>query len=405
MHILVVNSGSSSIKFSMFDSNSPESLSGPCLFDGEISGIGTPDARIELRAASEKSNLSSGQFKANAKTLVEAMQLVMNTVCARGMPAVHAVGYRVVHPGVKLREHVRITPQVLHDLEEAEAFAPLHDPAVIAVIRKGMQQFPDVGHYACFDTVFHQTMLEEASIYPVPQAYREKGVRRYGFHGLSCESIVRQMRANEIGCPKRMVIAHLGSGCSVTALMNGYSVDTTMGLTPTGGVVMGTRPGDLDPGAVLYLLRQQQGGKAGAISAVETMLNHESGMIALTGMANDVKAVRSAAAEGDARALLALKVFTRSVTKAIGAFCWLLGGLDAIVFAGGIGEHDALTRLETLAGLEDMGISINSSLNEQKAHGVARISASESKTEVFVIPSQEDLMIAVHVDRMAGSDK
>ncbi|MEO6816350.1 MAG: acetate/propionate family kinase [Edaphobacter sp.] len=406
MHILVINSGSSSIKFSMFDSNSAENRSAPhCLFDGEISGIGDPDARIELRVASGTDHLTSRQSEVKAKSLIEAMQMVIDTVCIPGVPAVHAVGYRVVHPGAKLREHQRITPEVLHDLEEAEVFAPLHDPAVIAVIRKGMQQFPDVPHYACFDTVFHQTMPEEANTYPLPQAFRVKGVRRYGFHGLSCESIVRQMRADEIGCPKRVVIAHLGSGCSVTAVVNGCSVDTTMGLTPTGGVVMGTRPGDLDPGVVLYLLRQQEGDTAGAISTVETILNHESGMVALTEMANDVKAVRGAAVEGDTRALLALKVFTRSVTKAIGAFCWLLGGLDAIVFAGGIGEHDALTRLEILTGLEGMGISINSSLNEEKVDGIARLSASESKTEVFVIPSQEDLMIAVHVDRMAGSDK
>ena len=340
----------------MFDSNSAKNLTGPqCLFDGEVSGIGNPGAQIELRVASGTDHLTPGQSEAKAKTLIEAMQLVMDTVCTPGVPGVHAVGYRVVHPGAKLREHQRITPEVLHDLEKAEVFAPLHDPAVIAVIRKGMKQFPNAAHYACFDTVFHQTMPEEANTYAVPQAFRAKGVRRYGFHGLSCESIVRQMRANEIGCPKRVAIAHLGSGCSVTALVNGCSVDTTMGLTPTGGVVMGTRPGDLDPGVVLYLLRQQQKDGAGAISAVETILNHESGMIALTGMSNDVKALRRVATEGDALALLALKVFTRSITKAIGAFCWLLGGLDAIVFAGGIGEHDALTRLEILTGLEGIG--------------------------------------------------
>jgi acetate kinase len=268
-----------------------------------------------------------------------------------------------------------------------------------------MVRFPDVAHYACFDTVFHRTMPEEATTYAVPQTLRERGVRRYGFHGLSCESIVRQMRAEHGEFPKRMVIAHLGSGCSVTALTNGCSVDTTMGLTPTGGVVMGTRPGDLDPGLVLYLLRQQKGNRDETISTVEAMLNHESGMVALTGMANDMKAVRKAAAEGDERALLALKVFTRSVTKAIGGFCWLLGGLDAIVFAGGIGEHDALTRAEVLADLQGLGISMNSSLNEGKGSGVYRINASESRVGIFVVPAQEDFMIAAHVDRMARSDK
>jgi acetate kinase len=320
------------------------------------------------------------------------------------MPAVEAVGYRVVHPGAKLTAHQRITDEVLRDLEKAVAFAPLHDPAAIAMIREGMARFPGVAHYACFDTVFHDSMAAEATTYPVPLAYREQGVRRYGFHGLSCESIVRQMRAQG-AAPQRMAIAHLGSGCSVTALVDGRSVDTTMGLTPTGGVVMGTRPGDLDPGLVLYLLRQQTGGREEAIGAVETMLNHASGMVALTGLENDMKAVRAAAAKGDEQALLALKVFTRSVTKAVGGFCWLMGGLDAMVFAGGIGEHDAATRVEILAGLEGLGVLVDSSLNSAKGSGQRQISASDSRTAVFIVPAQEDLMIAVHVDRMARSGR
>jgi acetate kinase len=406
MRILVVNSGSSSLKFSIFDSGSPQSSSEPrCLFDGEVSGIGGPDTKLALRAADGASNLSRGLAQAKAETPVEAIRLVLDAVCAEGMPEVQAVGYRVVHPGAKLDDHQKITARVLRDLEEAVAFAPLHDPTAMAVIREGMARFPDVAHYVCFDTVFHRTMPQEATIYPVPQAYRERGVRRYGFHGLSCESIVRQMRAEVGEFPKRMVIAHLGSGCSVTALADGCSVDTTMGLTPTGGIVMGTRPGDLDPGLVLYLLRKQKGDREESISTVETVLNHESGMAGLTGMANDMKAVRKAATEGDERALLALKVFTRSVTKAIGGFCWLLGGLDAIVFAGGIGEHDALSRAEILSDLQNFGISINPSLNNGQRHNVLRISASESKTGVFIVPSQEDLMIALHVDRMARSDK
>lgn len=406
MCILVVNSGSSSLKFSMFDSGSTQSGSEPrCLFDGEVSGIGGPETKLALRAADGASHLNRGLAHAKAETPVEAIRLVLDAVCASGMPGVQAVGYRVVHPGAKLDDHQKITARVLRDLEEAVAFAPLHDPTAIAVIREGMARFPDVAHYACFDTVFHRTMPKEATTYPVPQAYREKGVRRYGFHGLSCESIVRQMRAERGEFPKRMVIAHLGSGCSVTALMDGCSVDTTMGLTPTGGIVMGTRPGDLDPGLVLYLLRRQKGDREETISTVETILNHESGMAGLTGMANDMKAVRKAAAGGDERALLALKVFTRSVTKAIGGFCWLLGGLDAIVFAGGIGEHDALSRAEILSDLQNLGISICPSLNGGQRHSVVRISASESKTGVFVVPSQEDLMIALHVDRMARSDQ
>jgi acetate kinase len=197
-----------------------------------------------------------------------------------------------------------------------------------------------------------------------------------------------------------MVIAHLGSGCSVTAVVDGQSVDTTMGLTPTGGVVMGTRPGDLDPGLVLYLLRQMEGDR---VSALEKMLNHDAGMVALSGMPNDMKAVREAVARGDAKARLAVELFTRCVKKAVGGFAALMGGVDAVVFAGGIGEHDARSRAEILSGMEDFGISINSERNEATGDAVRRVSASDSVTAVFVVPAKEDWMIAVHVDRMARS--
>jgi acetate kinase len=331
---------------------------------------------------------------------------VVEAVSGPGLPKVQAVGYRVVHPGAKLDRHVRIDDQVMRDLEEAVVFAPLHDPAVIEVIKEMMERFPDVGHYACFDTVFHETMPEAATTYPVPVKYRERGVRRYGFHGLSCESIVRQLRAFEGGVPKRMVIAHLGSGCSVTAVVDGRSVDTTMGLTPTGGVVMGTRPGDLDPGLVLYLLRQMEGDRVSALETMldlEKMLNHDAGMVALSGMPNDMKAVREAVTKGDEKATLAVEIFTRSVKKAVGGFVALMGGVDAVVFAGGIGEHDARSRAEILGGLENFGISMNSELNEAKSDAVRRVSASDSVTTVLVVPAKEDWMIAVHVDRMARS--
>jgi acetate kinase len=255
--------------------------------------------------------------------------------------------------------------------------------------------------------VFHETMPEAATTYAIPVVYREQGVRRYGFHGLSCESIVRQLRA-EVGLefPKRIVIAHLGSGCSVTAVVDGRSVDTTMGLTPTGGVVMGTRPGDLDPGLVLYLLRQMDGYQASALERMldlEKMLNHDSGMVALSGMPNDMKAVREAVVRGDARAKLAVEIFTRSVKKAVGGFVALMGGVDAVVFAGGIGEHDARSRAEILSGLEGFGISVNSVLNEAKEDAIRRVSASESVPMVLIVPAKEDWMIAVHVDEMAPS--
>jgi acetate kinase len=403
VHILVINSGSSSIKFSLFDSGAGEPRS---LFEGEVTGIGGTKAAFKFRDAHGR-DLSAGSNDVKAETSVEAIGLVVEAVSGQGLPKVEAVGYRVVHPGAKLDRHQRITPEVMKDLEEAVVFAPLHDPAVIEVIREMMERFPEVAHYACFDTVFHETMPEVATTYAIPTEYRERGVRRYGFHGLSCESIVRQLRA-EVGLefPRRMVIAHLGSGCSVTAVVDGRSVDTTMGLTPTGGVVMGTRPGDLDPGLVLYLLRQMEGEKVSALETMlglEKMLNHDAGMVALSGMPNDMKAVREAAGGGNARARLAIEIFTRSVKNAVGGFMALMGGVDAVVFAGGIGEHDARSRAEILSGLESFGILINSERNEAKGDAVRRVSASDSVPMVLIVPAKEDWMIAVHVDRMARS--
>jgi acetate kinase len=407
VHILVINSGSSSIKFSLFEASqggSGAKLSWPRgLFDGEISGVGGAKLGFTFRDADGR-ELSSGAPDANAQSALDPVQLLEDAVCRAGMPGVDAVGYRVVHPGARLDRHQRITEQVLQDLEQAVVFAPLHDPAAIALIRDMMKRFPKARHYACFDTIFHHTMPAEASTYPLPEEYRKRGVRRYGFHGLSCESAVDEIRAaaarGQATFPRRMVIAHLGSGCSVTAVVDGQSVDTTMGLTPTGGVVMGTRPGDLDPGLVLYLLRQAEGDREAALSAVETLLNHRAGMLALSGQPNDMRAIRKAAAEGSADARLAVQIFTRSVRKAIGAFAWLMGGLDAVVLTGGIGEHDVLSRAEILCGIEEYGVALDEVANAAGGDELRRLSAVKSQVVVWVVPAQEDRMIAVHVSRM-----
>jgi acetate kinase len=250
-------------------------------------------------------------------------------------------------------------------------------------------------------------MPETASTYAIPLEYRSQGVHRYGFHGLSCESIVTQLREASVYLPHRMVIAHLGSGCSVTALLNGHSIDTTMGLTPTGGVVMGTRPGDLDPGLVLYLLRQHQSDRTEAVNAVEHLLNFSSGISALSGLPNDMRSTRQAAEDGNTSAKLAIDVFTRSVRKAIGSFAFLLGGLDTIVFTGGIGEHDAKSRAEILTDLQPLGLNFDVKLNEaekaDRSSSTWRISTADSFTTIFVIPAREDWMIAQHVQRMLAA--
>ena len=395
LHILVINSGSSSIKFSIFEAGRPWPL---VLFTGEISGMGGATLGFTFHDAAGH-ELSQGiKQKSDPVTLLE------QAVTRPGMPPIDAVGYRVVHPGALLNRHLRITEDVLQDLRQAVVFAPLHNPQAITLIRDMMGRFPKARHYACFDTIFHQTMPAEASTYAIPIEYRQQGVRRYGFHGLSCEGVVDDMRAasgqDHPEFPRRMVIAHLGSGCSVTALLDGRSVDNTMGLTPTGGVVMGTRPGDLDPGLVLYLLRQAHGDRVAAMNSVETLLNHKAGMVALSGLPNDMRGVRKAAAAGSADARLALQIFTRSVRKAIGAFSWLLGGLDAIVFTGGIGERDVQSRAEILQGLESSGVVLDAAANEAQGDDLRRVSAANSQVAVWVVTAQEDRTIAMHVQQM-----
>jgi acetate kinase len=398
VHILVINGGSSSIKFSIFEAGQSQATqpSWPRVsFAGEISGMGGATLAFTFRDAAGHELIRGAPQKADPVTLLE------QAVCRPGMPPVDAVGYRVVHPGALLDRHQRITPSVLQDLQQAVVFAPLHDPEAITLIRDMMGRFPQARHYACFDTIFHQTMPAEASTYAIPVEYRRRGVRRYGFHGLSCEGVVDDLRAaSKTEFPRRMVIAHLGSGCSVTALVDGKSVDNTMGLTPTGGVVMGTRPGDLDPGLVLYLLRQAQGDRETAMNSVETLVNHQAGMVALSGLPNDMGGVRKAAAAGNADARLALEIFTRSVRKAIGAFSWLLGGLDAIVFTGGIGEHDVQSRAEILGGLETCGVVLDAAANEAKGDDLRPVSAANSQVAVWVVTAQEDRTIAMHVQQM-----
>jgi acetate kinase len=408
MHVLIINSGSSSIKFSMFRLERGAAWGDIVeIYDGELGGIGTPEPQFKFRDATGKdlSNQTEKSGGIKAATVEEAIRTVEEAVrrASQGqpeeqaLPEVDAVGYRVVHPGATLKGHQKITPEVVAALKAAEAFAPLHDPVAVEMIEEMMERLPDVPHFACFDTVFHETMPEAATTYAIPEEYRKQGVRRYGFHGLSCESIVMQLKAAGIAVPKRMAIAHLGSGCSVTALLDGRSVDTTMGLTPTGGVVMGTRPGDLDPGLLIYLLRQMPGEQA---KALEAMMNHKAGVVALSGMTNDMKAVRKAAGDGEAKAMLAVEVFARSVRKAIGGFAYLLGGLDAVIFTGGIGEHDAATRSEVLSGLDGMGIRLDPQLNSAKADGWRTVSADDAQTGIYVIPAAEDRMIAWHVGGM-----
>jgi acetate kinase len=284
---------------------------------------------------------------------------------ASGRPAPDVVGHRVVHGGVTHARPALVDGALLDELRALVPLAPLHEPAAIVAIEAATRALPDVPQVACFDTAFHHTLPEEAAHLPLPERLWLEGVRRYGFHGLSYEYVVDHVGAEELG---RAVIAHLGNGASMCAVRDGRSVDTTMGFTPTGGIVMGTRSGDLDPGLLVHLVRD--GYDAGSL---DELVNHESGLLGLSGSSSDMRALLAARAAGDERADLAIRVFCRTVRKQVGAYAAVLGGLDTLVFTGGIGEHATEVRDEICAGLDFLG-----------------------PVRVLVVPTDEDRMIARH---------
>jgi acetate kinase len=378
--ILVINTGSSSLKIGLYSAqDGDEGL----LLDGLASGIGQSTATLELKDAQGRVLRSEALgLGSEGDALDQAAQwlskLSENKPCA--------VGHRVVHGGPRLLTHQRITPAVLTELKSCLHFAPLHIPLALQLIERAQQSYPKLPQFACFDTAFHTTIPEGAARFALPRELFAEGIHRYGFHGLSYESIVHQLG---LGLPPQTVIAHLGSGASLAAVKDGRSVDTTMGLTPTGGIPMATRSGDLDPGVLLYLLRQ----KGMNADSLEDLLNHNSGLKALSGGMGDMRDLEAAADTGDAEAQLAIEVFCASIRKVIAAYAAVLGGLDLLVFAGGIGEHSPRIRRSVCQGLQFLGISIDDRANQLPA---GRISPEQSKVAVAVIPSQEDRQIARH---------
>jgi acetate kinase len=306
-------------------------------------------------------------------------------------PLPEAIGHRIVHGGPRLREHRLIDTYAMTELESASAFAPLHTPAALAVIRYAQKHFPGLPQVACLDTCFHAAMPAVSSTLPLPRDLRAAGIQRYGFHGLSCESIVRQLGS---ALPARLIIAHLGNGASITAVSNGVSIDTSMGLTPTGGLIMGTRSGDLDPGVLVHLMREM---KLDA-TAIEDLVDHLSGLLGLSGVSGDMRTLHDAAASnGEAR--LAIEMFCYRVAKELGAMCIALGGVDQIVFTGGIGEHDVRVRAEVCARLSSLGVELDAVRNLQ---GLGLASRDDSRCAVHVLPSQEDEQIARHTWALCG---
>ncbi|MDE1005258.1 MAG: acetate/propionate family kinase [Paraburkholderia fungorum] len=341
--ILVLNSGSSSLKFGLFThAGGDESL----LLAGSAEGIGRSDGSLRITAPDGRVLVQQERV---LESQTDALQVLARVLAEQKHARPAAVGHRVVHGGPHLRAHQRLTPEVCQRLQDAVHFAPLHIPPALALIDEALSIFSDAQHFACFDTAFHSTLPPRAAQLALPRRYVDAGVIRYGFHGLSYESLVTRLGAD---LPARAVFAHLGNGSSLCALQDGKSVDTSMGLTPTGGVPMGTRSGDLDPGVLLYLMRVEHRDA----DALETLLNRQSGLAGYADGESDMQALEKRAAAGDANASLALEAFATAVRKTIGAYAALLGGIDLLVFTGGIGEHSAEIRRRVCDGLAFMGL-------------------------------------------------
>ncbi len=377
LHVLALNSGSSSLKFGLYRVASSRVQR---LISGEAEGLGQGTGRFLVEDANGNTVHDEPAWLADRRTAVARIGQVL---AESGMPAPQAIGHRVVHGGPTLRRHCRIDADVRRELGAAAAFAPLHMQAALSLIDEAHARFPGLLHVACFDTTFHQTMPDVARTLPLPATLRSLGIERYGFHGLSCESIVRQLAAEAAGVPRRLAIAHLGNGASVTAVLGGLSVDTSMGLTPTGGLIMGTRCGDLDPGVLTYLARE----KNYDATMLEDLVDHRSGLLGISGVSSDMRALRAAAAS-NADARLAIAMFCQAVRKRLGAMCVVLDGIDMIVFTGGIGEHDEDVRADVCQGLSSIGVDF-ATAGDSTGRSAARCS-------VRALPSLEDEQIALH---------
>ena len=397
MKVLVINAGSSSLKYQLMDTDTRTVLAkGLC----ERIGI---DGRLTHKVPAKDLKL---EFEIAMPTHAEAIQSVLDALTSaehgviRSMSEIDAVGHRVVHGGEKFAASARIDADVMAALEECIPLAPLHNPANITGIKACQAVMPSTPMVAVFDTAFHQTMPARSYIYALPYEYYEKdNVRRYGFHGTS-HRYVSARAAALLGKPieeLKIITCHLGNGSSVSAIDGGRSVDTSMGFTPLAGVPMGTRSGDLDAGILEYLMN-----KYGMdIKEMLNVLNKKSGVLGISGVSSDFRDLEEAAKAGNDRAQLALDSFQYSVKKLVGAYAAAMGGVDAIVFTAGVGENDAVTRMAIASGLEFMGVKMDAEANNTRGHE-AVVSAADSKVKVLLIPTDEELMIAMDTAEIVG---
>ncbi len=393
--VLVLNSGSSSIKFAIYEAGGDRR---DRLFEGAVDGIGTDLGKFWIKDA--KGNKLTDQTPA-LPTRAVAFRLVAEALRRDDFPKPAAIGHRMVCGGPTVLENQRITPELIDEMERYTAFAPLHTPIAVYIMRQSLELFPGVPNFVCLDSYFHRTMPQVVQQMPIPAEYSAMGVRRFGAHGISYESIVYQLGSN---VPEKLVVAHLGNGASITAIRNGRCLDTSMGLTPTGGIISGTRTGDIDPGVLLFILRkiaETTTNAADAADKLETVASKKAGLLGVSELSNDMRDLREAIQAGNAKARLAVDKFVWTIQKWVGSYFAELNGLDMLVFTGGIGENDIATRAEVCAGLSALGIRLDADRNNVR--GEATISADDSRVVVRVIPPAEDLIIVNHVLRLLAA--
>ncbi|HET9183210.1 MAG TPA: acetate/propionate family kinase [Candidatus Angelobacter sp.] len=387
--ILTLNGGSSSLKFALYhvDESREEAVAA-----GAAEGIGTEQGRFWLRKADKKTLGLRESFAEHSA----AARVMFARLKEQGFTNFSAVGHRVVHGGRDLLLPQRVDSVLISRLKALVLFAPLHLPEQIALMEAVAQHYPDLPQVACFDTAFHAAMPEIARRFALPRKLWDEGVMRYGFHGLSYEYVVSTL-GSQLG--ERAIVAHLGNGASMVALKDGAPVDTSMGLTPTGGFMMGTRSGDLDPGVLLYLLRTGR-----TTEDLAQLLDHESGLLGVSGLSSEMKTLLDRSRE-DPNAGQAVAMFCYQIRKFIGAYSAVLGGLDALVFTGGIGERAAEVRASIVGGLEFLGIELDDAANAGHASLIStqistQIATQRSRCQVWVVKTDEDLMIARHTRRV-----
>ena len=390
--ILVLNSGSSSIKFSIYEAGNGQPRK---LHEGAVDGIGTDQGKFWIKDANGNKLVDQAPALPDPAA---AFKLVADALHSSDFPAPAAIGHRMVSGGPTVQENQLITPALIDEMERYTAFAPLHTPIAIYIMLEAMRLFAGVPNFVVLDTYFHRTMPEVVTHMPIPEEYSALGVRRYGAHGISYESIVMQLQPN---VPQKLIVAHLGNGASITAIRDGMSLDTSMGLTPTGGIISGTRTGDIDPGVLLFILRkiaEKTESATEAADQLEAVAAKKAGLLGISDLSNDMRDLRDAIKAGNAKARLAVDKFTWTIAKWIGSYVAELQGLDMLVFSGGIGENDIDSRAEICAGLGALGILIDPARNNVRGGTV--ISATNSPVTVRVIPAEEDLIIVNHVVRL-----